>query len=912
MPISSTSRKAGPFYGNGAATTFEFKFKIFEPSDLRVVRFSSALGVDLDLVAGVDYSITLNPDQDEAPGGTVILAVAPAIGDRVVLLSDVPDTQPVDLTNQGGFYPDLLNGGLDRSTIQVQQLREELGRAIKLPPTAEDGEYVLPLPQGNQLLAWGQDGKTITNLDPGELISVVTYGNTKADVFAGDGTSTAFALSASPGSVNNLAISIDGVVQVPEIDYTWGGGKALSFVVPPPAGTRIFVRYQEALDEGTDVSGKADKSGGNLTKDDADAFRSAIGVSVPTLAALKTARIAASVFVSGRSSPGDGYAGTFEWVEGDQSVNVTKDAGQGVWVAPSAVPSGAAGAWKRVFDGPAVLDWFAGVDPTGATPSHVGLQRAFNAGFPVLRGSPGAVYAVSADNLSVPSNLTLENVRLRRVGFNVGWLLKNSAAGPGPQNNENITLRNVHLEDSGVLSGRGNMLKMDGVKNLTIEDSSVFMSSPYDPIAGAWSTFIAGEDIRISGWRVNSLGAGLWSDGMHIGKVQRFSMTDFHIRCGDDGIALHFPPGSYGWLNGPSKDIVIGNGYVEAAEANGLRIGAYGSDEAPGASSRWENVRFHDITFGPCKGCISIYDNRSPSEITSKNTGIVFDGMNFGDQANVRLIWIAGNPNTEVASNYTQHNFRDITLRNIDGRQSLGQLITGGGADRLVLENVNLFKMPGSPVAAIPDVWVRQVDETLIRDSSFITTETGSAIRFQLCRDVTVIDPQINGGTSNPFALVVMDRPTEFNAKFRMLGGTVSGGQRLFNGNGSGTLDEFTVDGTCLSNFTVSNTSILAATLYQFNPVGKTLSGPGSPEGVITAPRGTIWLRTDGVPTQTVYVKGSVSGNTGWFILAAPSAGTTAQRPTGVVVGYPYYDTTLGKPIWFKSPGWVDATGAAV
>lgn len=49
-------------------------------------------------------------------------------------------------------------------------------------------------------------------------------------------------------------------------------------------------------------------------------------------------------------------------------------------------------------------------------------------------------------------------------------------------------------------------------------------------------------------------------------------------------------------------------------------------------------------------------------------------------------------------------------------------------------------------------------------------------------------------------------------------------------------------------------------------------------------------------------------------------AATTAQRPTsGVEVGTPYFDTTLGKPIWAKTvPGsggaisWVDATGAAV
>ena len=40
---------------------------------------------------------------------------------------------------------------------------------------------------------------------------------------------------------------------------------------------------------------------------------------------------------------------------------------------------------------------------------------------------------------------------------------------------------------------------------------------------------------------------------------------------------------------------------------------------------------------------------------------------------------------------------------------------------------------------------------------------------------------------------------------------------------------------------------------------------------------------------------------------------TTANRPkNGLEVGDWYYDTTLNKPIWYKSPGWIDATGAAV
>jgi hypothetical protein len=41
-------------------------------------------------------------------------------------------------------------------------------------------------------------------------------------------------------------------------------------------------------------------------------------------------------------------------------------------------------------------------------------------------------------------------------------------------------------------------------------------------------------------------------------------------------------------------------------------------------------------------------------------------------------------------------------------------------------------------------------------------------------------------------------------------------------------------------------------------------SGSGSPEGVLTAPIGSMWLRTDGGAGTTLYVKESGAGNTGW------------------------------------------------
>ena len=46
---------------------------------------------------------------------------------------------------------------------------------------------------------------------------------------------------------------------------------------------------------------------------------------------------------------------------------------------------------------------------------------------------------------------------------------------------------------------------------------------------------------------------------------------------------------------------------------------------------------------------------------------------------------------------------------------------------------------------------------------------------------------------------------------------------------------------------------------------------------------------------------------------AAAQSGTTAQRPDELLwVGRPYFDTTLGLPIWFDGADWIDAAGNVV
>lgn len=60
---------------------------------------------------------------------------------------------------------------------------------------------------------------------------------------------------------------------------------------------------------------------------------------------------------------------------------------------------------------------------------------------------------------------------------------------------------------------------------------------------------------------------------------------------------------------------------------------------------------------------------------------------------------------------------------------------------------------------------------------------------------------------------------------------------------------------------------LLAATSYSQTTYTK---GTGSPESVLTAPIGSVYIRTDGGTSTTLYVKESGTGNTGWVGHGAP------------------------------------------
>ena len=236
MTINSTTRTAGPFIGNGTASVFPFTFKVFQASDLDVIKLTISTGVESTLVLTTDYTVSLNGDQDSNPGGNVTLtAGALAAGYTLTITSDIANLQPTDLTNQGGFYPEVITDSLDRATIQIQQMADDLTRSIKTP--ISDG-----LALNMELPTAAQRANSFFAFDASGEPTMVTAGSSGApatitrQTFSGTGSQTAFTLASDPGALGNSAQVYIGGVYQQRSTYTISG-TTLTFSVAPVAGT---------------------------------------------------------------------------------------------------------------------------------------------------------------------------------------------------------------------------------------------------------------------------------------------------------------------------------------------------------------------------------------------------------------------------------------------------------------------------------------------------------------------------------------------------------------------------------------------------------------------------------------------------------------------------------------------------
>src|SRR5690625_3623240 len=115
-----------------------------------------------------------------------------------------------------------------------------------------------------------------------------------------------------------------------------------------------------------------------LADEDATAARETLAAqrdAVPSLAALQAlppGQRRGAVYLLGRTAPGDGGEGVFQWLEGDYSDKVAADPLHGIFAPSDDDPTGAAGCWVRAHVGEVRVPWLP--SPQGAVELAVALE----------------------------------------------------------------------------------------------------------------------------------------------------------------------------------------------------------------------------------------------------------------------------------------------------------------------------------------------------------------------------------------------------------------------------------------------------------------------------------------------------------------------------------------------------------
>ena len=132
MTVSSTTVK-NSYSGNSSTTAFAYTFKIFANTDLQVI-IRSSTGTETVKTLTTHYTVS---GVGDASGGNVTFTSGniPATGETVVIRRAVPQTQAIDYIANDPFPAESHEEGLDRATMTIQQMQEELDRSFKVSRT---------------------------------------------------------------------------------------------------------------------------------------------------------------------------------------------------------------------------------------------------------------------------------------------------------------------------------------------------------------------------------------------------------------------------------------------------------------------------------------------------------------------------------------------------------------------------------------------------------------------------------------------------------------------------------------------------------------------------------------------------------------------------------------------------------
>lgn len=146
MSVTSTTA-AVSHTGNGVADTFSFPFKVFDETDLYVQEYLIATGALTALALTTDYTVSLTDGGDG--GGEVTLVAGPLPATKKLIIQRLLSyTQETDFIENDNMPAESIEDSLDKLTMLVQQLKEELDRALLGSITTEAGVIAIGYDSG--------------------------------------------------------------------------------------------------------------------------------------------------------------------------------------------------------------------------------------------------------------------------------------------------------------------------------------------------------------------------------------------------------------------------------------------------------------------------------------------------------------------------------------------------------------------------------------------------------------------------------------------------------------------------------------------------------------------------------------------------------------------------------------------
>ena len=151
MSIANEVIKAGPYEGNDVSTSFSLNnIKVFDQDDLEVF-FTSTAGVEqaTPLIRGTDYSVSLNADQNQNPGGTITypltgspLATGSPFNEKLTIFNYPDFTQAQQI--RAGTNPRVLENAYDKLTMLALRLKEVSARSLTFQKSTSFSDVVFP------------------------------------------------------------------------------------------------------------------------------------------------------------------------------------------------------------------------------------------------------------------------------------------------------------------------------------------------------------------------------------------------------------------------------------------------------------------------------------------------------------------------------------------------------------------------------------------------------------------------------------------------------------------------------------------------------------------------------------------------------------------------------------------------